>query len=175
MMSDNQEQFVGYEYAEVTVKRQRESIYTDNYRNFGWELERSSTPSKGSTFVTLKFKRDRKLRNKAELSRLQYQFDHIMDSVKMLERSKILKAATWAYIIGVLGTAFMAGSVFAVTSGQITLCVVLAIPGLIGWIAPYWVYRSINHRKTDELNPIIDEKYDELYELCDQANNLLQG
>lgn len=31
--------FVSYEYKEVTVSRNREPIYTDDYPNFGWALE----------------------------------------------------------------------------------------------------------------------------------------
>ncbi|WP_314067998.1 hypothetical protein [uncultured Vagococcus sp.] len=69
----------------------------------------------------------------------------------------------------------MAGSVFAITSGSTVLCIILAIPGLIGWVVPYWLYRGINRQKTSEINPIIDEKYDEIYNLCDQANQLLQA
>ncbi len=174
-MTENNESFVGYEYKEITIKGNLESIYSDNYRNFGWELEKSSIPPKGSSFVTLKFKRNHKLRNKAEITKMQRQFEHTMETVGTLEQAKVFKAALAAYIVGVIGTAFMAGSVFAITAGSTILCVILAIPGFIGWIAPYWIYRAINRRKTAEINPVIDEKYDEIYDLCDQANQLLQA
>lgn len=174
-MTEKHESFVGYEYKDITIKGSMASIYTDSYANFGWELEKSSIPPRGSSYITLKLKRNRQLRNKAEISHRQRQFEQAMETVRSLEQAKIFKAALVAYIVGVIGTAFMAGSVFALTAGSTTLCLLLAIPGLIGWVAPYWLYRGINRQKTAELNPMIDEQYDDIYELCDQANQLLQA
>ena len=67
----------------------------------------------------------------------------------------------------------MAGSVFAVTSGLIIVCVLLAIPAFLGWIAPYFLYRSIVRAKTKEITPLIDQKYEEIYTVCEKANALL--
>lgn len=36
--------FVGYEYREITTKREMESIYADGYQNYGWILEDTSCP-----------------------------------------------------------------------------------------------------------------------------------
>jgi hypothetical protein len=165
--------FIGYEYKELTVKRSVESIYLDNYACFGWEMEGTSKPPQGSSYVSLKFKRDRKHPNKAELSRLQRQFEIHVSEIIFLERSKVLKAATIAYLVGLIGMVFMVGSVFAVTAENITLCIVLAIPAFAGWVAPYLLFRNFNSRKTAEVNPIIDKKYDELYQVCEKANGLL--
>lgn len=73
-------------------------------------------------------RRDRKIINKAELTRLQRNFEDCMRQVDMLERSKTSKASAAAISIGIIGTMFMAGSVFAVTAGIrcLTLfCVIL--------------------------------------------------
>lgn len=67
--------FVGYEYREITAKREMESIYANGYQNFGWILEDISSPIQGIRAATMKFKRDRKIRNKAGLTRLQSRFD----------------------------------------------------------------------------------------------------
>ena len=79
----------------------------------------------------MKFKRDRKIRNKAELTRLQ--------------------------------------------PPRAALCAILAVPGFIGWILPYFCYRAIRRRKTNRLSPLIEKKYDELYDVCEKANGLLGG
>lgn len=79
--------FTGYEYTEVTTQRKLESVYTDSYPSFGWQLERSNTPPQGNNFVALRFKRDRKLRNKPGPPRLQRQFDAGLDEIKILGRS----------------------------------------------------------------------------------------
>jgi hypothetical protein len=171
----NENNFVGYEYKEIIVKRNMESVYVDSYPSFGWEFEGSSTPPQGFTFVSLKFKRSRKFRNKAEISRLQRQFDAGVVEIKSLEFSKVVKASTVAYVVGLVGTAFMAGSVFAVTAGNIPLCIILAIPAFIGWVTPYLLFRQISSRKSAEVTPRIDKKYDEIYEVCEKANSLLSA
>ena len=83
--------------------------------------------------------------------------------------------AVYALIVALIGTAFMAGSTFAVTAQtpQILLCILLAVPGFIGWILPVFVYRRTVRKKTKELNPLIEEKYDEIYELCEKGSKLL--
>lgn len=68
----------------------------------------------------------------------------------------------------------MAGSVFAVTSDLFALCAILAIPGFLGWIFPYFLYRRIEKKKTAEVTPYIEQKYDELYAVCEKANSLLE-
>lgn len=166
--------FIGYEYTEVTTQRKLESIYADSYPSFGWELEGSSTPPQGNTFIALRFKRDRKIRNKMELTRLQRQFDSGVDEIKALERAKVFRAAAVAYLVGVIGTAFMAGSVFCFLASHILPSVILAIPGFLGWVAPYLLYRTINKRKSAEVTPLIDQKYDEIYAVCEKASHLLQ-
>lgn len=168
-----QKNFIGFEYKEVTAKRQMESIYIDSYPSFGWEFESSAVPLKGTLFVSMKFKRNRKLRNKSELARLQRQFDAGVNEIASLEQSKVTKASGMAYGVGIIGTAFMAGSVFAVVAGNIPLCIILAIPAFIGWIVPYWIYRNIVRKKTIEVTPIIEAKYDEIYEVCANATKLL--
>ena len=164
--------FVGYEYLDIHVSQKMESFYVDGYTNFGWSLENISKHIHPDS-VTLKFRRDRKIRNKAELTRLQRKFDAIIEEIESLERSKGFMASVVAYVIGVLGTACMAGSVFAMTNGLTPLSVVLAVPGFIGWVAPYLVYRRMKQKKTIQVLPQIDEKYDEVYSVTKNANSLL--
>lgn len=172
-MKSKENGYVGYEYKDVTVKRNMESVYVDGYSNFGWSIEGASIPVGKVDSVTLKFKRDRKIRNKAELTRLQRQFDSCVSEILSLESSKYIKASAVAYVIGVVGTAFMAGSVFTVTADKIIPTIILAIPGFIGWIVPYLFYRKISSTKTEQVTPLIDQKYDEIYEVCEKANSLI--
>ena len=167
--------YVAYEYSKITVKRSMEAVYADNLESFGWTLEGMSSPVGKIDSVTLECKRDRKIPNKAELTRLQRQFEAQVNEIVSLEQSKVIKASTVAYIIGVMGTACMAGSIFAVTAAppMIVLCIILAVPGLLGWILPYICFRSISKKKTAELIPVIESKYDELYDLCERANQLI--
>ena len=165
--------FVGYEYRDVEVKRSMEAVYADGYANFGWALESANTPVGGVNSVAMKFKRDRKIRNKAELGRLQRQFDACATEIEGLERSKAVGPSAAAYMIGLVGTAFMAGSVFAYLGGMLPLCIVLAVPGFAGWVLPYLCYVALQKKKTQQVAPLIDRTYDEVYDVCEKASALL--
>jgi len=165
--------FVGYEYKSVTVKRDMTDLYTDCFPSFGWTLESKAPALDWVTSVTLKFRRDRKIINKMELTRLQREFESHANEIGKLEISKTIGASTAAYVIGIIGTAFMAGSVFAVTSEMIPLCIILAIPAFTGWIIPYFCYRHISAKKTEQVTPLIEQQYDTIYETCEKASALL--
>ena len=165
--------FIGYEYKSITVKRSSADLFADSYPSFGWTLEGTSLPLGAVNSVTMRFKRDRKIFNKAELTRLQRQFEAQVAEVECLEASKTMGATVAAYIIGILGTAAMAGSVFAFLADMLALCIVLAVPGFVAWGVAYLLYLNIRKRKTEQVTPIIDGKYDEIYEVCEKANSLL--
>ena len=97
------------------------------------------------------------------------------EEIAALERSKTITAKLWASGIAILGTAFMAGSVFAVTAKppNIMLCVLLAVPAFAGWVAPWFVYRFVREKKTKQVTPFIETKMEELYTLCEKGNTLL--
>ncbi|MBC1458660.1 hypothetical protein [Listeria newyorkensis] len=162
--------FVGYEYKDITINQEQESLFVDGYTNFGWDLD---SVSKSVTSLKIKFKRDRKIRNKAELTRLQRQFDACVDEMEQLERSKKTTARIVAYGIALVGTIGMACSVFAVTSGLITLSVIFAIPGVLGWLIPYFSYKKLYQKKAAEITILMDQKNEELYEVSKKANGLL--
>ncbi len=171
-IAKNENNFIGYEYKDITVSRDMESLYTDGYQNFGWTLEGTTSTTNNIFSVVMKFKRDRKISNKTELTRLQRQFDACVAEIKTLECSKVIVASAVAYIIGIVGTAFMAGSVFAYLASMLPLSIFLAIPGFVGWIVPYFCYCTIQKEKTAKATPLIDQKYDEVYEVCEKANGL---
>ena len=166
--------FVGYEYKELTVKRDMESVYADGYKNFGWTVEDTTTEHNMDT-VNLKLKRDRKICNKAELTRLQRQFESCAGEIDSMERSKTMGASIAAFTIGIVGTAFMGLATFSYLGGMLPLMIVLAIPGFIGWILPYFCFKAIGRNKTNKVAPLIEKKYDEIYEVCEKANALLVG
>lgn len=175
-------EFVAYEYKEITADQSKISFLLDCYENFGWEpdgnvqdnaRENRNPQRQGKAVLCLK--RNRKIVNKMELTRLQRNFEACVSEIEALEKSKTSGAAVYALIIGILGTAFMAGSTFAVTAQppHVILCILLAVPGFIGWILPYFVYRRTVRRKTKRVTPLIEEKYDEIYLICEKGNKLL--
>lgn len=171
----NTDGYIGYEYKDVTVSHRTRELFTDGYKQFGWTYEGTalSLPNIGSGAVVMKFKRDRKIRNKAELTRLQRQFESCVAEIEGLENSKNNGASIFAYSVGIVGTAFLAGSVFAYLAGMIPLMILLAVPGFIGWVLPYFGYVRIQQKKIEQVTPLIEQKHDEIYEVCEKANNLL--
>lgn len=163
--------FVAYEYTTLQVQRNELQEYKDCYRNFGWLPVEEAIGLSG--IVLLKLKRDRMLKNHAELGNLQRQAEAAFSAIGKLERTKTERASMVALGTGVLGTAFMAGSVFAVVAGNIPLCVVVGIPGLVGWGAAYLLYRKIMKSQIAQVSPLIDQQYEEIYRACEQASALL--
>lgn len=164
--------FIGYEYTTVHVSGKTENLIIDGYRSFGWKEEGRESPL-GLGPIGLKFKRDRKIRNKAELSRLQREFDGHIKEMETLETSKITRAQITSLVIGFLGTAFLTGAVFSYLGGLLPLMVILAIPGFIGWILPYFSYKNISCKRTAKVSELMETHYDAVYEICEKANGLL--
>ena len=178
MSHENQNErkmFTSYEYKELNIKEEQASFYLDCYENFGWQQDENFPLQNKGDSVVLKLKRNRKIVNKVELTRLQRNFEADMQDIVSLENSKTSQATVIALIIGILGTAFMAGSVFAVTAEPpiIWLCILLAVPAFAGWILPYFVYKKVKEEKTKKVTPYIEEKYDEIYEICEKGHSLL--
>jgi hypothetical protein len=158
--------FVGYEYKEVSAGRDLEGVYADGLPNFGWQLD-------GGGYGRLKFKRDRKIRNKAELARLQRQFESGVTEIEALERSKSSGATAGALAVGLVGTALIGGATFAFIYGNmVPLMIILALPGFIACGLAYLLYGKVKAKKTATIEPLIDKKYDEIYEVCEKGHAL---
>lgn len=165
-------QFIGYEYKEIDVHGEYGSLCLDCYPSFGWEPdERTAEGPKGK----LTLKRARKIVNKAELTRLQRHFEACLDEIRALEKSKTAKATIWAIMVGLIGTAFMAGATFAAVHQPplVVLSAVLAVPGFTGWVLPYFIYQKLAARQAKVVRELVERKYDEIYEICEQGNQLL--
>ena len=110
------------------------------------------------------------------MTRLQRNFDSCIHEMEELNRSKTATATALmaALFVGILGTACMTGSVFAVVAEPpiIWLTILLAVPGFAGWILPYFLYQMLVRKKEAEINPLIEQKYDEIYMICEKGNHL---
>lgn len=171
-------EFVIYDYKEFTVERDRFSFLRDGYANFGWEEDdklAERTLKSSQKKLALCMRRNRKIVNKVELTRLERHFEACVKEIEELESSITASAAMWGTITAVLGTAFMACSVFAVTAQTplIVPSIVLAIPGFLGWISPRFIYKNIVGKRTIKVTPLIEAKYDEIYGICEKGNKLL--
>lgn len=174
-MGKSENPFIGYEYMQINVPDEQSSMYMDCYENFGWELDKKILMPTESHMVTICMKRNRKIINKMELTRLQRHFEACMREINVLEQAKNSAAMVSALTIGIIGAVFMTGSVFAATHvpPHILLCIVLAIPALLGCLAPYFIYCHVLKWKAEKMQPLIEAKKDEIYQICEKGHSLL--
>jgi hypothetical protein len=166
----NENRFVMNEYLEVNVKQDLVQLCSDCYHTLGWTIMNAST---GIESVKLKLQRDRKIKNRAALCDLQRKCEDAFSSIEKLESSKATKAMVVSMGVGIAGTVFIAGSVFAYLASMIPVCVILAIPGFIGCGLPYFLYEKYIKESTEKVSPLIDRNYDVIYEACEKASKLL--
>lgn len=121
--------FAAYEYKESTVERRRASEYLDGYESFGWELDDAHEAHTAYTgmpvvesLITLHLRRDRRIINKMELTRLQRQFEACMKEIQMLESSKDVHATICALCTGVVGLALLLCAVFSAIGAKVLTC-----------------------------------------------------
>lgn len=172
----NEKSFESYDYLKVSVEDDLCSQYIDGYTSFGWNADENLPQEKSAGKITLHFKRSRSIMNKVELTRLQRHYEACMQEIAALEASKTSVPAIVSISCGLVGCAFMAGSVFAITAKSpiIWLMIVLGIPGLALWITAYFAYKTVQRRRTAKVTPLIDAKYDEAYTVCEKAQQLVR-
>ena len=182
----NQTSYTGYEYREITVPESHASLCMDSYPCFGWQPDPNKpAPAMASSFstkgrqrqpwVTLAFRRERAIANRPELTRLQRHFDSCIGELTSLEKARRSRPAAAAWGLALAGTAFMAGSTFAAVAQPpiVWLCILLAIPGFAGWIGPYFLYQAVLRRESARIAPLMEQKYDEIHEVCEKGSRLL--
>lgn len=167
------EQFVGYEYKEIVASEEQAAFYLNCYQNFGWQMDEQQRDD--SANGKLRLKRERKIVNRAELTRLQRHFEACMEEIAALERSRTTAASAATLTIGMIGIMFMAGATFAATHvpPMWELMAVLAVPGFLCWVLPYFVYQRMAAKRAKVVAELVERKYDEIHEICEQGNSLL--
>lgn len=186
MKNSETKEFVAYEYLSINVKSSKETLYIDCYENMGWKLTNQTALVDSEDYyvnnsnlnddklINLKFKRDRRIKNKVELQLLQKKMEEALKEIERLERESFVKGAIKSMTLGSIGTIFLAISVFAIVAETplYVLSVLTGIPGIIGWIVPYFVFLK-EKRKVEDINKsLIEEQYNTLYDNCEKGKKL---
>lgn len=192
----NNENFVAYEYKNITVKRDTVSMYKDCLGNFGWmvvdeencifhpaqtndtavnvpAVHRPVEIANGLDLVTLKFKRNRKISNKLELNRLEQQCEAALSAIGSLERKNEAYTMGTAIGAGIIGTGFLALAAYSFISASPVFGVLLTIIGIAGWGVGFFTYLKISRKKSAETEPMVQEQLNIVYAACEQAHALL--
>ena len=177
------EKAITYEYMSISVKREQEPVYVDTYECLGWKLVDSemAVGTKGFLNTKLSFKRDRKINNKMALNKIEREMGSKFKNIEKLEAQKYMNASINAYGIGLIACVFLALSVFIITGflklGSLTmpLQIIFGGVGLLLCIPPYFVYNNTIALKTEQLQPLIDEEYNDISEKCEEAVLLINA
>ena len=154
MEQEHQPSYVAYDYKEITAKGERAAILKDCYQSLGWEAEQENASGQ------IMLRRSRKIMNKMELTRLQRNMEACVAEIDALQKEKTTRASIVSLVLGLIGTAFMAGSVFAVTA-------------FVLWILAPVLYPRMVAKRTKVINELIERKYDEIYAICEKGSKLL--
>ena len=172
-MTDTTTSFTPYEYLTLQVSPDLEPLYKDTFPNFGWLVEKEGAGRPGTTTMTMQLKRDRRIPNRQVVNELQHKVENALTRIVDLERSRTTTAIAVALALGILGSAFLAGSLFALTAGLMVLSVPLGALGLLGWLAGWWAHGRVKARKTAQTAPLIDQQYEVIFQASEQASRLL--
>lgn len=164
-----------YEYARTTVKRDMVQVTCDCYESLGYELTGQRTSASGNQ-TTLSFRRSRKVQGKAQLAKIQRTMDDTLSSIGELEAKKSKKATSEAIVIGVISALLLGVGMCCTMVWQhlMALGVIVGIIGIAGCIYAWLRYRKVCEIETTRINPQIEETYDRLASLCEEAQAMLR-
>jgi len=185
-MSNNN--FVSYEYKEITVKRASVEMYVDCLDNFGWTLvddgylslqdilaplHAAAGTSGTLDMVELKFKRHRKIENKQELNKLEHRCEEALAAIGKIERKSHAYTMGTSLGVGIVGTAILAFAVYGFIASNVVLGVILSILGVAAWGIGFLAYRKMSNKEKTQNEPLIQQQMDTAYDVCEQAHALL--
>ena len=112
MKNSETKDFIAYEYLSLNVNTEKEPLYIDCYENFGWTLiNNTGLVDKEDYYINnysynntinLKFKRDRKIKNKNQLLYLQRKLESSLKEIDKLEKEPYSKGFTYSMAIGMI-------------------------------------------------------------------------
>lgn len=181
--------YIQYEYLSINVKSKFEPMIIDTYENFGWKIISSSALTdkedyyinnvgvNGEKLVNIRFKRDRKIKNKEKLNTLQRECEETFKKIDKLEREPHLKGTMYSLIVAMIGCVFLAISVFIITANQSLINYVISSPfgivGLVCWVLSYFKYIKTKAKFEEKNHPLVEEQHDVIYKACDGAQKLM--
>jgi hypothetical protein len=194
----NNNNFIAYEYKNITVKQDDVTIYVDCLSNFGWVLvdehEQKFQPvipsgaavytqvvnavapdhtNEGLETVALKFKRDRNINNRLEVNRLESRCVDALSSINGMERKSNAYTMGISLGTGIIGTVILAGAIHCFKSSNIVAGVLLAVLGFAGWGIGFFANSKVKQKKSVQTEPMVQEQLEIAYSACEQAHALL--
>ena len=198
---NSRENFVAYEYKNVTTSQNAAAMCIDCMYNFGWlpieddkysletilsnlnpvNLGRNISnvaqsiggASDESMEIMLKFKRDRNIENKDVLIELEKEYEEALIEINKIERKNIAKSMGVSLGIGIIGTVFIGLAVYNFVFSNILFGVLFAVIGAVGWVIGFFSNQKISHKKSEEAEALIQDQFNIISFSCEKAHALL--
>ncbi len=158
------------EYKVINSKKEDASFFIDCYKCFGWEIDENINDEK-----KVHLKRDMEISNHMELTRLQNHFEASVEDLIELERTRKDKCIFFTALHVLIGTAFMALAVFAITAPvpDYILCSAFGVIGFAFWISTPFLNKVIKRKEKKRFDPLMQAKLEEIDEICGKGAALL--
>ncbi|MFT4041624.1 MAG: hypothetical protein QM673_00535 [Gordonia sp. (in: high G+C Gram-positive bacteria)] len=131
-----------FEHSRVCIPTTQEKQYIDGYASFGWEvvgIPRAQGVRGQHTEIL--FRRDRDTPNRKALDELQSQYETTLAEADRIDNGRSRTPLVVAVVAGLIGSALMAGSVFALDDGLTLLSVMLGGNAIGIWLIGYLRHR----------------------------------
>ena len=180
--------FIAYDFLSIDTNTDQEQLIVDCYQKFGWEyLESIGSNYRNEDYfinnldlyenrlIKVKFRRNRKIKNKLELINLQKKMEASFKKIEQLKKEPETFSTICSISIGVVGLAFF---VFAMLSyfrnnPIYILTIFNGIIGIIGFILGYFMNSKLFEQKREQNELLIEQQYDIIYECCEKATKLI--
>ena len=195
------EEFVAYEYKNVTVKKESASMYEDCMSNFGWELIDESFPGfaagenissqiagAATSFasavsapqnavsnleVVHKYRRDREIKKNREVALLEKECEQALSAIGAITRKDQAWTMGTSLGIGILGTVFLGFAVYNFIFSNIVWGILLAIIGVAGWAIGFFANMKGGQSRAMKSDTKVQDQIDIAYSACERAHALL--
>ena len=181
--------FIAYEYKEVSVKRASINLYVDCFANFGWKLiehYKSRAPGQSqsavdtgvsheldSDMIVLKLKRNSRLNNKREINRLENKCEAALADIRRLEDRKSAYTMGTALGAGIVGAGIMAIAIWNLVMGNTLAGFLIGVVGFGVCGVGFWLNHRMGQKMKQQLEPEIQQRYDDIHNICEEAYGML--
>lgn len=169
--------YITYEYKSVKCKKVDNASIVDTYLSLGYQV--TNVDDSKTSFDTISFKRDRQIKHKTELNRLEKKITDLMNQNKKLEKEKSKKPSIIAYVLGSISALIMGtGMSLTMIEHNPTLFIVGVVIGIIGiilMVLNYFFYNKNYKKNVEEANLLIEENLEKIATVCVQADKLNKG
>jgi hypothetical protein len=178
-------EMVVYDYKTIRVDRSMETVAQDAYIAMGWAPTGAGLGDGAIFNVNLSFKRDRNIRGKQNLLKIQEQIDLVLSNIDIMQKVKKRAGNITAWTAGAVGALILGGSInmlftptesllfnnFPLFAGGVALGAAGFGICCLGW----YLHGKIKRSKAAKITPLIEAEYDELADLITEAYKCLRN